>query len=451
MRRLTLMLAMIGALVCAGSAPSFAQPASPAHPNLVIILADDMGYGDCSAYGGWIKTPEIERLAAEGLKFTDFHASGNVCSPTRAGLLTGRYQQRAGIPTVILAPASSPTHDNGLQPVEVTLPQLLRPAGYATALVGKWHLGYLPQYNPMHHGFDLFRGYLSGNVDYQSHEDNQGRPDWWDGTKLAPEPGYTTHLIAQHANDFIRAHRDAPFFLEVAEEAVHDPYQGPDDPPLRGEGANRRHRRPVKDCYRDMMTAMDVSIGQILDTLRQTGLADRTLVIFFSDNGAVRNGSNGPLRGFKGSDWEGGHREPAVAWWPGHIKPGVTDQLAISLDVMPTFLDLAGVPAPRARPLDGVSLRPLLLDGKPLGPRQLFWNGDAMRDGPWKLMVAGGRPQLFDLKRDLGESHDVSAEHPERVTAMTAALARWTKDVATHATTQPTAGDDPGRPPEHDD
>ena len=452
MRRFTSVLIVFLATALTGPAVAFAQPAVPPRTNLIIILADDMGYGDCSAYGGWIKTPELERLAAEGLKFTDFHASGNVCSPTRAGLLTGRYQQRAGIANVILAGANSPTHSAGLQANEVTLPQLLKGAGYATGLVGKWHLGYYPQYNPTLHGFDLFRGYLSGNVDYQSHQDNQGRADWWAGPKLSPEAGYTTHLITRHAEEFIRAHRTEPFFLEVAQEAVHDPYQGPNDPPLRGPG--RGARRPVKDAYREMMTEMDRSVGTILATLKETGLADHTLVLFFSDNGATPRGSNGPLHGFKGSNWEGGHREPAIAWWPGHIKPGVTDQTAISLDVMPTFLELANVPLPRERPMDGVSLRSLLLDGKPLPPRQLFWDGNAMRDGPWKLMVVGtDKPQLFDLTDDLAEAHDVAAQHPDRVAAMTAALARWKADVESHATTQPAAagGDDPGRAAGHDD
>jgi len=416
-------------------------------PNLIIILADDMGYGDSSVYGGWIKTPQLERLASEGLRFTDFHASGNVCSPTRAGLLTGRYQQRAGISGVVLANENNPVHYAGLRPSEITLPELLKQAGYATALVGKWHLGYYPKYNPVHHGFDEFRGYLSGNVDYQSHHDNQGREDWWDGLQLKPEPGYTTHLITQHADEFIRSHRDQPFFLYVAQEAVHEPYQGPDDPPLRGgfsdEGPakesdqqGKETRRPVKAIYTDMMTEMDKSIATILATLKETGLATNTLVFFFSDNGATRSGSNTPLRGFKGSDWEGGHREPAIAWWPGHIKPGVTGQLASSLDVMPTFLEFAGVSAPKNRPLDGVSLKSLLLDQKPLGARQLFWK-EAMRDGSWKLMVQQGKPQLFNLETDLAEQHDVSTQNSERVKTMVAAWEDWKKDVARNATPQP--------------
>ena len=416
-------------------------------PNIIIFLADDMGYGDSSINGGWIKTPNMERLAAEGLRFTDFHASGAVCSPTRAGLLTGRYQQRAGIPNVIYAPENSPTHFAGLNPdVENTLSKMLKQAGYATALFGKWHLGYYSKYNPAHHGFDVFRGYVSGNVDYHAHRDNQNREDWWDGLQLSPEKGYTTTLITQHTVDFIKANANGgkPFFIYVAQEAVHDPYQGPGDPPLRGADGkkNKYPARPVKDIYRDMMTEMDKSLGVILDTLRENGLAENTIVFFFSDNGATREGSNAPLRGFKGEMWEGGHREPAVAWWPGRIKPGaVTHELAISLDLMPTFLDIAGIPQPQTRKLDGVSLKNLLLENKPLtaggAPRKLYWNGLAMREGPWKLVMQQGRPFLYNLDEDLAEANDLSEELPDRVSAMRADLEAWKKDVATGATPQP--------------
>jgi arylsulfatase A-like enzyme len=437
------------------SAPASAQNTNTARPNFIIILADDMGYGDSSAYGGWIKTPELEKLASEGLRFTDFHASANVCSPSRAGLLTGRYQQRAGIPQVILANDKSPTHYVGLQPsVEVTLPELLKKAGYTTALIGKWHLGYYPKYNPIHLGFDEFRGYISGNVDYQTHVDQQERPDWWDGLQLKPEAGYTTHLITQHAVEFIKSHRDQPFFLYVAEEPVHSPYQGPNDPPIRGHFSDEalpqdKTLRPTKEIYRDMMTEMDKGIATILATLKETGLASNTLVIFFSDNGATREGSNLPLRGFKGTDWEGGHREPAIAVWPGHIKPGVTDQMASSLDILPTFLDFAGVSVPTNRPLDGVSLKSFLLDQKPLGACQFFWDG-AMRDGEWKLMVQAGngrkgklaKPELFNLANDLSEKHDISAQFPERVKEMLAAWQKWKKDVETDATPQPATSEE---------
>lgn len=437
MKRPLFSLGLMFSFVCVGW--SATDVTRPRLPNVVIILADDMGYGDTSANGGWIQTPNLDRLAAEGLRFTDFHSSGNVCSPTRAGLLTGRYQQRAGVGNVIQAMSTQPVHYSGLQPIEETLPEQLASAGYATALIGKWHLGYFPRYNPVRHGFQEFRGYVSGNVDYQSHQDNQGRADWWHGSELEAEAGYTTHLITRHADEFLRRPHGGPFFLYVAHEAVHDPYQGPQDPPQRSAGAGKSAEasRPIKDAYRDMMTEMDRGIGTLMATLRETGLAENTFVFFFSDNGATKNGSNGGLRGFKGSDWEGGHRVPAIAWWPGRIIPGVTDQLAISLDLMPTILELAHLKPSMQRKLDGISLCPLLLAGRNLGSRQLFWNGDAMRDGPWKLMLQGGHAQLFNLATDRGEQNDVGAQHPERVTAMSAAIARWTADVAHGATAQP--------------
>ncbi|MBM3851898.1 MAG: N-acetylgalactosamine-6-sulfate sulfatase [Verrucomicrobia bacterium] len=411
----------------------------PLRPNFVVILADDMGYGDTSVNGGSIKTPQLERLAAQGRRFTDFHSSGNVCSPTRAGLLTGRYQQRAGIDGVVYATPNHPAYFSGLQPIEATLPELLKSAGYSTALFGKWHLGYFPRYNPLHHGFDEFRGYVSGNVDYHSHLDNQGRPDWWNGLKLESAEGYSTHLITQYAEEFLRRRHERPFFLYVAHEAVHDPYQGPHDAAQRARGGakTKADRRPVAEVYRAMMAELDRGVGVILDTLEATGQAANTFVFFFSDNGANRNGSNGGLRGFKGSDWEGGHRVPAIAWWPGRIKPGVSDQLAISLDLMPTMLAFAGLAAPTARPLDGMSLTSHLLENQPLPPRQLFWNGRAMRDGPWKFIVDAGQPHLFNLQSDLGEKNNLAAQEPERVQRMLARLEEWKADVDRDATPQP--------------
>jgi len=417
-----------------------ALPAA-AGPNFVIILADDLGYGDTGPYGGWIDTPRLDRMAAEGLRFTDFHASGNVCSPTRAGLLTGRYQQRAGIPGVLNADPKLPVHRAGLQTSEVTFAELLQAAGYATGLMGKWHLGYTKNYNPVHHGFDSFRGYTSGNVDYISHYDRMETYDWWHDLELVEEDGYATHLITSHAVRFIEGNQGRPFCLYVAHEAVHSPYQGPDDPPERGPNKVRGQKQDVKEAYRAMMREMDKGVGEILDAVGRLGLAEKTLVFFFSDNGANKNGSNGPLRGFKGSDWEGGHREPAVAWWPGKIRPGTTsDQLAISLDLMPTMLDLAGVPLPEGHKLDGVSLAPLLLEGKPIGARRLFWNGRAMRDGPWKLIIDGPGAKgvgLYNLDEDLGEQNNLAEKHPERVRAMLEAVEAWKKDVAVGATPQP--------------
>ena len=412
-----------------------------ARPNFIIVLADDMGYGDSSVYGGWIKTPHMERMAAGGIKFTDFHSSGVVCSPTRAGLMTGRYQQRAGVPGVINADPRVAAHHTGLQTTEVVFPKLLKQAGYACGIFGKWHLGYTENYNPTRHGFDRFRGFVSGNIDYISHYDRMGTYDWWDGLEHVKEPGYSTHLITTHALRFIEEHKDRPFCCYVPHEAVHSPYQGPSDPPQRGPDVAKGARPDVKAAYREMMKAMDDGLGAILDKVKALGIAERTLVVFFSDNGACPRGSNKPLRGFKGSVWEGGHREPAIAWWPGKIKPGiVSDQLSISLDLMPTMLELAGAKLPAGHKLDGVSLVPLLLEGKSLGHRQFFWNGKAMRDGHWKLAVGGNGAKgvgLYDLSQDISEATNLADQHPDRVKTMLAALDAWKTDVATGATKQP--------------
>lgn len=428
---------------------AFALPAngdSKRQPNFVIIMADDMGYGDAGCYGGKTPTPHLDRLAEAGMRFTDFHSSGPVCSPTRAGLLTGRYQQRAGIPGVINADPKVNRH-HGLYLSEVTFAELLAKAGYQTAVFGKWHVGYRKMFNPVHHGFGMFRGYVSGNVDYISHVDRMGIADWWNGDKLQDEPGYTTHLITKHAVDFIGKNKDKPFCVYVAHEAVHSPYQGPKDKPVRGVGKPRIRgaaTRNIKKAYREMLIEMDKGVGQIVAALKANKLERNTLVIFFSDNGANRNGNNGKLRGHKGSVWEGGHRVPAIAKWPGRITAGtVCGATAISLDIMPTMLSLANVKPPAGHRLDGVDLTPLFA-GKKLKPRKLYWEFNrksAVRDGNWKLVVGERalkrKPALFNLAKDPGEKTDLAAEEPERVRKMRAALTAWRKDVQTGATPQP--------------
>lgn len=401
-------------------------------PNIIIVLADDMGYGDSSAYGGWIDTPAMERMAREGLKFTDFHASGVVCSPTRAGLLTGRYQQRAGVPNVINADPDHADHYLGLHPSELTFPKLLKGAGYTSAIFGKWHLGYDKKFNPMHHGFDRFRGYVSGNIDYISHYDRMEIYDWWEGLEHVEEEGYTTHLITRHAVRFIQDHKDAPFCLYVAHEAVHTPLQGPDDPAIRGPQKESFRPDDPAATYCEMMKAMDDSLGEIMGAVRDAGIAENTLVFFFSDNGGTRQNpeSNAPLRGHKGTVWEGGHRVPAIAWWPGTIAANrVTDQLAISLDLFPTMCEMAGVSAPDGH-FDGIGLNALLLgDGEPRS-RHLFWNGLAMRDDEYKLVIDNDATRLFDLSQDLSESEDIASQHPDRTRVMCRAIAAWKRDVA---------------------
>lgn len=429
-------LAPLSAILALAAADESARP-----PNFVIILADDMGYGDAGCYGGTaLKTPHLDRLAERGMRFTDFHSSGNVCSPTRAGLLTGRYQYRSGVDGVVNADPSNPAHHAGLQMEEFTFAEALKAKGYQVGLMGKWHVGYDPKYNPVHQGFDVFRGFVSGNIDFHSHYDRMGTFDWWHDLEKVKEKGYSTHLITKHALTFIEEHKDGPFCVYVAHEAVHSPWQGPEDPPVRGPDAEKGKGRTAAEALPAMMTAMDEGVGQIVAKLKELKLEDDTLVFFFSDNGPA-GGSAGPLRGRKGSNWEGGHRVPGIAWWPGRIEAGaVTDQLAISLDLMPTLLELSGASADPARPLDGVSLVPLLMRGESLGERQLFWNHKAMRDGNWKLILGGKKGEslgLYDLSKDIGEKDNLAEKQPERVETMKAALKAWSDEVTSEVTHQP--------------
>ncbi len=406
-------------------------------PNFVIIMADDLGYGDLSCY--WdnspAKTPNLDEMAKRGIKFSDFHSSGNVCSPTRAGLLTGRYQQRAGIPGVINADPAVPAHHTGLRDQEHTFAELLGNAGYATAIIGKWHLGYKKQFNPVRHGFEKFRGYVSGNIDYISHYDRMETYDWWDNQELIKEQGYVTHLVTQHSVDFIRKNKEKPFCLYVAHEAVHAPWQGPNDPPQRGPEKQPGKQRAKDAALKDMLVELDKGVGEILSAIKEAGIEERTFVLFFSDNGPA-GGSAGPLRGRKGSNWEGGHRVPAIAVWPGKIPAGSkSDQLAISLDVMPTILSMANVKTPTGHKLDGVDLTKTLTGEKPSYVRKLYWNSRAMRDGHWKLMLGGrggGRStaSLYDLSKDIGEQKNVADDFPERVAQMKQQISDWERDVS---------------------
>ncbi len=434
---------------CFGSKSLQAQNLSPQEdrpPNFVIIMADDLGYGDISPFGGWIETPFLNQMADEGMRFTNFYASGPVCSPTRAGLLTGRYQQRAGIPGVVYAAPNRNRH-HGLQQHELTFAEALKNAGYKTGMFGKWHLGYEPQYNPVHHGFDEYRGYVSGNVDYFAHVDQAGFYDWWAQDQLVNEPGYVTHLINQHAVDFIERNKDHPFVLYLPHEAPHYPYQGPEDEAFRivhaPQAKVQMDSSEVMRAYREMVQEMDSGVGAVMQALENLNLKDNTLVFFFSDNGATRSGSNGKLRGHKGSLWEGGIRVPAIAWWNGKITAGATtDQQAISIDVMPTLLGLAGLEKP-ANKLDGMDLSDVLQNDSPPSQRTLFWdynNQSAIRAGDWKLLQnRGDAPsiQLFNLRDSIYEGVDVAAQFQQRVDEMLNKHLLWKSDVTTGATRQP--------------
>ncbi|MFN5655443.1 MAG: sulfatase-like hydrolase/transferase, partial [Verrucomicrobiota bacterium] len=317
-------------------------------PNIILILADDLGYGSLGSYGHEkVKTPHIDRLAASGARLTDFHSNGAMCTPTRAALMTGRYQQRcAWVPDEELTPLSREQRRLnpkqrwawGVSAHEVMLPAVLGRAGYRTALIGKWHLGYDPKFHPMNHGFDEFRGFVGGNVDYHTHVAGYGDKtlDWWRDRQKQDEPGYATDLLTRHATDFIRQNKAGPFFLYLAHGAPHEPWQGRD--PAK--------KRSAAVTYQEMIETLDESVGAVLSALHEHGLEKKTLVIFCSDNGPdAPTGfrANGALQGKKGSMFEGGHRVPCVASWPGVIPGGLKhDATAMTMDFLPTFAKLAG-------------------------------------------------------------------------------------------------------------
>lgn len=401
-----------------------------ARPNVIVIIADDLGYGDTSVYDGWVKTPQLEKMAREGMTFTDFHSNSSVCSPTRAAFFTGRYQQRVGIIDVIASHLETP----GLDPSELTIPRLMKDGGYKTALFGKWHLGMAKSNNPTHHGFDQFRGYLDGYVDYHSHS-----REWHHNLKIEPQAGYSTHLITKNAVEFIENNRKAPFFLCVAHEAVHLPFQTPDDTPENRKPIPKGERwspTRIRPKYKVMLEEMDKGIGQILDSVKKLKMADRTLVFFFSDNGAIGAGSNKPFRGGKFSHFEGGHRVPAIAWWPSKIKANVrNDDLLAAMDLLPTIAGLGKIELPATRILDGQDFASTLLDQKPLPSRKIFFGyepklGTAMRDGDWKMIVKGGKIQLYDLSDDIGEKRNLVADFPDRAKTMRAEIEAWKLETA---------------------
>jgi len=406
-------------------------------PNIILIMADDLGYGDIGCYGSKkISTPNIDALAKGGMKFTDYHSNCPVCSPTRAALLTGRYQQRAGIEGVIYA--KGPTRQTGLALEETTFAEVLKTRGYTTGIFGKWHLGYNVEFNPARQGFDEFRGYVSGNVDYHSHIDGAGFDDWWKNLEKVPEEGYCTDLITKHGVDFIERHKDEPFCLYLPHESVHSPYQGRNDPPERlpgGKKGKKARGEEIARAYKEMVEVMDEGVGRIVETVKRLGLERKTFIFFCSDNGATKNGSNGALAGYKGSLWEGGHRVPAIAWWPGRIQPGtVTRQTTLGMDMFPTMVSIAGAKLPAGLKLDGVDLLGMLTENKKLSERTLFWRyrkERSLRKGPWKLLVQGDNVKLYNLDEDLGEKKDLAGAKPEMVKILQDELTAWEQEVST--------------------
>lgn len=464
-----LAIAAIGVGLRAAWVALFAAPPSPTHlegkdaylasvprvdpeaaPNFVVIFFDDLGYGDLSVYGNrLIDTPQIDRAAAEGLRFTQFYSASPVCTPSRASLLTGRYPPRAGVATHVYFPSESRLgwlremvgFENDLPRDEALLPEVLSAAGYATGMVGKWHLGGRAGHRPLQRGFDEWLGVLWSNDMYPldlwlddaivERDEREAHP-FGEHDEERPLPGRgvdqsrLTERYTERAVDFIDRHRDVPFFLYVAHTFPHVPHY----PAREHTGSSRG------GVYGDVVEDLDRSTGAILEALRERGLDRETFVLITSDNGGDYDGSVAGLRGRKQEIFEGGQRVPAIAWWPGRIEAGrATDAMAMNIDVFPTLLGQAGLPLPADRRIDGTDLTPLL-EGRTDAVHDLLFYFPAMsleglpeavRDADYKYLRATGvmnrdRPHLSDLRRDR-EAHDLRHLHPERAEHLAKALA----------------------------
>ncbi|HOX02835.1 MAG TPA: sulfatase [Candidatus Paceibacterota bacterium] len=449
------------------TAPALLEAARP--PNIVFVLADDLGWTDVACYGSrYYETPHIDRLAAQGMRFTSGYTCGPNCQPTRAALMSGQYGPRTGVYTVggierfnwqsrPLRPVDNVTK---LPPETVTVAEALRQAGYATALFGKWHLGDDPEHHPLQQGFDEAVVSMGQHFDFKTNPQAEVAP----GTYLAD-------FLTQKAEGFIRRHQDGPFFLCLHHFAVHSPHQAKE--PLIGKfrpkPASGGHHSPV---YAAMIASVDESVGRMMALLDELGLSPRTLLVFTSDNGGVggyeregvQGGSitdNAPLRSGKGSLYEGGIRVPYLFRWPGAIAPGKTCEAPInSVDLYPTLLELAGAKPPAGHRLDGISYLGLLTGSlPPASPRpDLFWHFPgylgagantwrttpvgAIRSGDWKLMefFEDGRLELYRLSADLGERRNLAGEQPDRARDLHARMTAWRKAIQAP---MPTPNDSP--------
>ncbi len=426
------------------------MPRDP-RPNIIFIVADDLGYADLGCYGGRDAefgkvSPVIDRLAARGLRLTHGYSNSPVCSPTRFALMTARYQYRLrGAAEEPINSRSKGSTTLGLPPEHPTLPSLLRDAGYRTALIGKWHLGYPPAFSPLKSGYEEFFGPMSGGVDYFTHCASNGAHDFYIGEQEQQTDGYLTDLISHRAVDWIArmAQGEAPLFMSLHYTAPHWPWETRDDAALAPEVAkNLFHLHGGNlHTYRRMIHHMDEGIGWVMQALEQHGLADNTLVVFTSDNGGERFSDNWPLVGGKMDLTEGGIRVPWVAHWPAVIAPGgVSEQHAMTMDWSATLLDAAGVAAHPEYPLDGLSLLPLLHNAQHRFDRPMHWRMKhrgqrALRHGDWKYLQVDGHEYLFNIPADERERANHAHRQPGRLAAMREAWRAW-------EATMPTIPDD---------
>ena len=405
-------------------------------PNVVLIFTDDQGYQDIGCFGSPdIRTPNLDRMAEEGMKFTDFYVGAPVCSASRSALMTGSYCARVGVTGVFF-----PQHKVGLNPDEITVAEVLKTRGYATICVGKWHLGHLPPFLPTSQGFDSYFGIPYSN-DMRIQRDGKSGPPLMRNEEIVEHPADQATLTKRYTEEvvgFIREHKDGPFFAYLPHTMPHVPLYASED--FRGKSK--------RGIYGDVIEEIDWSVGEILKTLRELELDEKTLVIFTSDNGpwlskGKAGGSALPLRDGKFTVFEGGMRMPCIMRWPGTIPAGtVCREVAATIDVLPTLAALAGAEAPSDRVIDGKDISPLLT-GKPgaKSPHEAyFFRGRAVRSGKWKLHLSGrgkvqGKPkefagQLYDLEADIAESRNVAKEHPEVVERLTTLLLEHREDIA---------------------
>jgi len=402
---LLLVLAFLGAAA--------AQTERP--PNVVFIFIDDMGYGDIGPFGSTKnRTPNLDLMAAEGMKLTDFYVSATACTPSRAALMTGCYADRVSMDGRVCFPGEA----RGLNPDEMTLAEMLKAEGYATGCFGKWHLGDMPQFMPLDHGFDEYQGIPYSNDMWPELQKRNMPPlPWMKQEKAvahipdAPSQALLIDAITNAAVDFIERHQDGSFFAYVPHAAVHLPRLVTKEQGDRAGG----------DATRAQVEAVDGSVGRILDTLRQLNLAENTLVFFTSDNGPASGLTSSPLRGAKGGPrYEGNMRMPTLAWWPGKIPAGsVCSEIGRSIDILPTLAKLCGGEVPTDRIIDGKDISALLTNPNARSPHtELYYEYEGIRQGNWKLVKVKRASHLFDLSTDIGEQNNIAAQHPEKVAAL---------------------------------